>query len=140
VYGSTTVTRCINYLMLRGKRGLAEGFVYGALDSAAATLKKKQIEVLDEALANIKPSLEVRSRRVGGASYQVPVAVDENRQEALALRWLVKVVRSKKGKNITELLAAELINACKGEGDAVRMKEETERMAEANKAFAHFRW
>jgi len=96
--------------------------------------------VLDEALANIKPSLEVRSRRVGGASYQVPVAVDENRQEALALRWLVKVVRSKKGKNITELLAAELINACKGEGDAVRMKEETERMAEANKAFAHFRW
>jgi small subunit ribosomal protein S7 len=140
VYDSKTVARFINYAMLHGKKSLARKYVYGAMDQAAADLKKKPMEVLEGALDNVKPALEVRSRRVGGANYQIPMPVEEDRQEALALRWIVNVTRKKKGKDFQDLLKDELVNAFKGEGDAVRIKEETERMAEANKAFAHFRW
>lgn len=140
VYGSETVARLINYTMLHGKKSKARAHVYGAMDDAAAELKKKPMEVLEGALDNVKPALEVRSRRVGGANYQVPMPVEEDRQVALALRWIVKVARGRKGKDYQAILKEELVNAFKGEGEAVRMKEETERMAEANKAFAHFRW
>lgn len=140
VYGSVTVTRLINLVMLHGKKSLAEKYVYGALTSASAALKKTPMEVLDGALSNVKPSLEVRSRRVGGANYQVPVPVEDRRQEALAFRWIVMSARKSKGKDFQVALAEELVSAFKGEGQAVRMKLDTERMAEANKAFAHFRW
>lgn len=140
VYDSPTVTRLINTVMLDGKKSTAKKHVYGALEEASTAVKKKPMELLDQALSNVKPALEVRSRRVGGANYQVPVPVDDARQEALAVRWLVKVSRSRKGKDFQTILSEELVNAYKGEGEAVKTKEETERMAEANKAFAHFRW
>jgi small subunit ribosomal protein S7 len=139
-YGSPTVTRLINQVMLDGKKSIARKHVYGSLDSASKEVKKKPMELLDQALSNVKPALEVRSRRVGGANYQIPVPVDDERQEALAVRWIVKVSRNRKGKDFQAILTDELVQAYKGEGEAVRMKEETERMAEANKAFAHFRW
>ncbi len=139
-FKSETVTRLINFVMLHGKKNVARNFVYDAMDKAAKKLKKEPIDVLNGALNNIKPALEVRSRRVGGANYQIPMPVEEERQEALALRWLVKVTRQKRGREFDELLASELINAFNEEGEAVRIKTETERMAEANKAFAHFRW
>lgn len=140
VYASVTVTRLINIVLLHGKKTLAEKFVYGALTDASNALKKTPMEVLDGALNNVKPSLEVRSRRVGGANYQVPVPVEDRRQEALAFRWIVTSARKSKGKDFQVALAEELVSAFKGEGQAVRMKQDTERMAEANKAFAHFRW
>mgnify|MGYP002396596455 CR=1 FL=1 len=140
VYQSETVARFINYVMLDGKKTLAEKSVYHAIEEGAKQVKKEPMELLEGALNNVKPALEVRSRRVGGANYQVPVPVDEERQEALALRWLIKGARGKKGKDFHEFLTSELVQAFKGEGEAVRMKEDTEKMAEANKAFAHFRW
>lgn len=139
-YGSQTVTRMINYAMLHGKRSKAEKYVYGSLKDAADAVKKQPLELLEGVMLNVKPVLEVRSRRVGGANYQVPVPVTDDRQEALALRWIVSVTRNKKGKDFQSLLTNELVSAYKGEGDAVKKKQETERMAEANKAFAHFRW
>ncbi len=140
VYGSQTVTRLINYVMLGGKKSLAKKYVYGAMEESAKEVKKKPLETLDTALENVKPVLEVRSRRVGGATYQVPAPVDGNRQEALALRWIVQVARRRKGKDFQTILTEELINAYKGEGEVIKIKDDVERMAEANKAFAHFRW
>jgi small subunit ribosomal protein S7 len=140
VYSSVSVTRFINVVLLHGKKSLAEKFVYGALESASTMLKKPALDILDTALSNVKPSLEVRSRRVGGANYQVPVPVDEHRQEALAFRWIVSAARKSKGKDFQSALLDELLSAYKGEGQAVKTKQDTERMAEANKAFAHFRW
>lgn len=139
-YESDVVTKLINYVMLHGKKNVAESAVYGAMDDAAAKLKKKPIEVLAGALDNVKPVLELRSRRVGGATYQVPVPVTEARQVTLALRWIVSVARNRSGKDFKDILSAELMNSFKGEGDAVKKKEDVEKMAEANKAFAHFRW
>ncbi|MBN2101120.1 30S ribosomal protein S7 [Candidatus Dojkabacteria bacterium] len=140
MYGNTSVTRFINKVMLHGKKSLAENFVYSSMKAASEKLKKEPLEVLETALNNVKPALEVRSRRVGGANYQVPMPVPEDRQEALAIRWITDAARSKKGKEFTELLTTEIVNAYKGEGDAVKMKMDTEKMAQANKAFAHFRW
>jgi small subunit ribosomal protein S7 len=139
-FKSEVVGRLINYIMLHGKKSKAQKFVYTAMDDAAKKLDKEPMEVLNQAVNNIKPALEVRSRRVGGANYQVPMPVTEERQESLALRWLVKITRNKKGKAFEQRLTEEIIKAYNGEGDAVRIKVETERMAEANKAFAHFRW
>lgn len=140
VYASTTVTRFTNIILLDGKKSLAKKYIYSALEGAATALKKPALDVLDQSLGNIKPALEIRSRRVGGATYQVPVPVDERRQEALAIRWIVSAARKTKGKDFADALRDELINAFKGEGSAVKMKQDTERMAEANKAFAHFKW
>ncbi|MEA3357704.1 MAG: 30S ribosomal protein S7 [Patescibacteria group bacterium] len=140
IYNSTVVTRFINYVMLGGKKSLARKLVYGALDDASARLKKKPMEVLDKVLENVKPSIEVRSRRVGGANYQIPIPVNDERQETLALRWIIKASRGKSGKDFHEVLADELVSAFKGEGEAVKTRSDVERMAEANKVFAHFRW
>ncbi len=140
VYSNTTITRFINIVLLDGKKSIAERFVYGALKEAGEKLKKDPVEVLEGALGNVRPSLEIRSRRVGGANYQVPVPIEEARQIALALRWIVGAARKSKGKNFDKALAEELVSAYKGEGQAVKTKQDTERMAEANKAFAHFRW
>lgn len=126
--------------MLDGKKAVAEKQVYSALENASAALKKKPVEVLDTALEHVKPALEIRARRVGGANYQVPMPVEEERQEALAVRWIITAARRKKGKKFESILTEELVNAFNNEGDAVKIKQETERMAEANKAFAHFRW
>ncbi|MFH1547559.1 MAG: 30S ribosomal protein S7 [bacterium] len=139
-FESETIEMLVNYVMLHGEKAVARKAVYGALESASKTLKKGEIELLDQALSNVMPVLEVRSRRVGGANYQVPVPVPEDRQVTLALRWIISIARSKKGKDFQHFLAEEIINAYKGEGDAVKKKEDTEKMAEANKAFAHFRW
>lgn len=140
VYKSTTVTRFINYVMSGGKKTLARKMVYGAMEQAAEKVKKEPLEMLGTVLSNVKPVLEIRSRRVGGATYQVPMPVSEDRQEALALRWIIGVSRRKKGKDFVKILADELVSAYKGEGDSVKTKIDTEKMAEANKAFAHFRW
>lgn len=139
-YGSQTVTSFINCVMLGGKKNIARKMVYGAIESAAEKVKKEPMEMFSTVMNNVKPILEVRSRRVGGSNYQIPRPVAEERQEALALRWIVGVTRNKKGKDFESLLTTELINAYKGEGDAIKVKIDTEKMAQANKAFAHFRW
>lgn len=140
VYGSPVVTRFINYVMLHGKKSVAKKSVYEALEFASKAVKKPPVEVLEVALQNVKPSLEIRSRRVGGANYQVPVPVPEDRQVALGLKWIIKASRKKEGKEFSKFLGEELVNAFKGEGEAVKTRTDTEKMAEANKAFAHFRW
>ncbi len=139
-YNSHTVELLVNYVMADGKKSLARSIVYSSLEDASKKLKKEPVEVLDQALANVMPILEVRSRRVGGANYQIPIPVPEDRQVTLALRWIISVARSKKGKDFKTYLTDELMSAYKGVGEAVKKKEDTERMAEANKAFAHFRW
>lgn len=139
-YGSVVVAKFINYVMQDGKKILARKFVYESLEEAAKKVDKKPLELLEESLKNVMPSIEVRSRRVGGANYQVPVPVTEARQLSLALRWIIDSARKKKGKAFGEFLSQELIDAYKGEGSAVKKREDVEKMAEANKAFAHFRW
>lgn len=141
VYNSVTLSRFINYIMLDGKKETARKIVYGALDIIKEKVKDKEpLEVFEAALKNAGPSTEVRSRRVGGANYQVPVPVRPERQQALAMRWLINGARSKKGKDMKFFLADELIQAAAGEGEAVKKKENVLKMAEANKAFAHFAW
>lgn len=140
-YNSTKVARFINYLMLDGKKETARKIVYKAFDE----LKNKHgvedpLMVFTEAIKNVGPTMEVRSRRIGGANYQVPREVNANRRLALAMRWILEVVRSRGGKATHEVLAEELLAASKNEGDAVKKRENTHRMAEANKAFAHFAW
>ena len=140
-HGSERVERLINYIMLDGKKSAARKVVYGALEE----LKTRDgvgdpLEVLDTALKNIEPLMEVRSRRVGGANYQVPREVRSERRSALGLRWLVQATRAKSGSPMSKRLADELIAASKGEGMAVKKREDTHRMAEANRAFAHFAW
>ncbi|MCC6751223.1 MAG: 30S ribosomal protein S7 [Deltaproteobacteria bacterium] len=134
------ITKFINGVMLRGKKNTAESIVYGALEIIAHRLKDDPIKVFDKALANVKPRLEVRSRRVGGATYQVPVDVRPDRSAALAMRWLVEYSRGRSEKTMREKLAGELIDAAAGRGTAVKKREDTHKMAEANKAFAHYRW
>ncbi len=140
VYNDIVINRIINKFMLDGKKSLAESVVYEALERLAEETEEDALSAVREALENVKPALEVRSRRVGGSNYQVPVEVDENRKLSLALRWLVEATRSRNERRMTERLANELIDAYNNTGGAVGKKEEVHRMAEANRAFAHYRW
>lgn len=140
IYNSKLVARFINQLMLDGKRGIAERLMYKALEDAQAKSGKDGLEVLDQGMQNVMPVLEVKSRRVGGATYQVPVEVRSERRVALALRWLVQYARARGEKTMIDRLAGELLDASNNQGGAVKKKEDTHRMAEANKAFAHYRW
>lgn len=139
-YGSRLIARFVNKIMQDGKKSLAQELFYNALETGAKQVKAEPMDFLNQAVDNIRPSLEVKSRRVGGANYQVPVPVTPLRQEALAVKWLVDISRGKGGDAFNVVLQKELLDAYGGGGDAVKKKEETERMAEANKAFAHFRW
>jgi small subunit ribosomal protein S7 len=139
-YGDRVLTKFMNNLMYDGKKSVAESIVYGAMERVEGRLKRSPIEVFTEALDNIKPSVEVRSRRVGGATYQVPVEVRPERREALAIRWLIDSSRKRNENTMEERLAAELVDAVNGRGTAVKKREDTHRMAEANRAFSHYRW
>ena len=134
------MSKFINNLMLDGKKSVSEKIVYGAFDEIENKMKRPPLEVFHEALDNIKPAVEVRSRRVGGATYQVPVEVRPQRREALAIRWLIKASRDRNEKTMKDRLASELIDAVNTRGSAVKKKEDTHKMAEANKAFSHYRW
>ena len=134
------LSKFMNNLMLDGKKSVSEKIVYGAFDEIENKMKRPPLEVFHEALDNIKPSVEVRSRRVGGATYQVPVEVRPQRREALAIRWLIKASRDRNEKTMKDRLASELIDAVNTRGAAVKKKEDTHKMAEANKAFSHYRW
>ena len=139
-YDSQTVSKFMNVLMYQGKKSLSEGIFYKAMDLIEQRTGQPGVNVFKQALNNAKPVLEVKSRRVGGATYQVPVEVRPDRRTALAMRWLITFSRGRNEKSMSEKLAAEVIAASKGEGNAVKKKEDTHRMAEANKAFAHYRW
>mgnify|MGYP003771429777 CR=1 FL=1 len=139
-YNDEVIGRLVNKVMLDGKKSLAEELVYTAIESAAQKVNTPVIEFVHTAVDNVRPALEVKSRRVGGANYQVPVPVSPRRQETLAVRWIVDISRSKSGKSFDKILEEEITNAFKGEGDAIKKKNDVERMAEANKAFAHFKW
>ena len=139
-YDSQTVSKFINTLMLRGKKSIAERLFYGAMDIVESRTGQPGVNVFKQALQNLKPVVEVKSRRVGGATYQVPIEVRPERRTALAMRWLMQYSRERNEKSMSEKLAAEVIAASKGEGNAIKKKEDTHRMAEANKAFAHYRW
>jgi small subunit ribosomal protein S7 len=139
-YDSQTVSKFINSLMYEGKKAVAERIFYGAMDLVESRTTQPGVNVFKQALSNLKPVVEVKSRRVGGATYQVPVEVRPDRRTALAMRWLINYSRERNEKSMSEKLAAEVISASKGEGNAVKKKEDTHRMAEANKAFAHYRW
>ncbi|MCK5026972.1 MAG: 30S ribosomal protein S7 [Candidatus Pacebacteria bacterium] len=140
VYNSVKVAKFINYVMLDGKKTIAEKIVYGAFDVVKEKTKQEPIEIFELAIKNVGPVTEVRSRRVGGANYQVPREVRPERRLSLAMRWILDIARKHKGKPMKECLADELIAASNNEGDAVRKRENTHKMAEANKAFAHFAW
>lgn len=141
VYNSKMVQRFINMTMLKGKKTIAEGIIYSSMEIAAQKLSKQNhLEVLQKAVDNVRPLLEVKPRRVGGATYQVPMEVKQERGITLALRWIRDIARKKKGKPMKEKLADEIVEACKGQGAAMKKREETHKMAEANKAFAHYRW
>jgi small subunit ribosomal protein S7 len=140
VYGSVLVTQLVNKVLERGKRGTAERIVYGALDKLKDKTGNDQVSGLKKAIDNIKPQLEVRSRRVGGATYQVPVEVPGRRAITLALRWLIQNSRGRKEKSMADRLAAELVDAANNTGSSVKRKEDLHKMAESNKAFAHYRW
>jgi len=140
IYGNKVVTKLINQVMLDGKRGIAQKICYGAFDLIKERTGRDPMEVFEEALNNIMPVLEVRARRVGGATYQVPVEVRPERRQTLGLRWLVNYARDRGEKTMIERLAGEIMDAANNTGGAVKKKEDTHRMAEANKAFAHYRW
>ena len=140
VYNSKIVTKLINNIMLDGKKAVAQGIVYGAFDIIKEKEQKDPLEIFEAALNNIMPVLEVKARRVGGATYQVPIEIRPERRQTLGLRWLVIYARNRHEKTMSEKLAAEIIDACSGNGGAVKKKEDTHRMAEANKAFAHYKW
>jgi small subunit ribosomal protein S7 len=139
-YGSTTVSKFINALMLAGKKSTAEGIFYEAMRLIEERTGQPAMNVFKQAVNNVKPVLEVKSRRVGGATYQVPVEVRPERRNALAMKWLVGYSRARGEKSMAERLAAELLGASRNEGASIKKKEDTHRMAEANKAFAHYRW
>jgi len=140
IYNSKLVTKIINNIMYDGKRGVAEKSLYGALSIVEQRLDRNGLEVLEQALKNIMPVLEVKARRVGGANYQVPVEVRADRREALGIRWLVTNARRRGEKTMVTQLAGEIMDAANNTGAAVKRKEDTHRMAEANRAFAHYRW
>lgn len=139
-YNSETVAAFINNVMKNGKKSLAESLVYSAFDIIAAKTSRDPLEVFEQALRNVAPVIEVRPRRVGGATYQVPVEVPAHRQVSLAIRWILQSARSRTGKAFPEKLASELLDAAQNTGNAVKRREDTHRMSEANKAFAHYRW
>ena len=139
-YDSQTVSKFINVLMYQGKKSTAERIFYQAMDLVETRTSQPGVNVFKQALSNLKPVVEVKSRRVGGATYQVPVEVRPDRRTALGMRWLISFSRDRNEKSMAEKLAAEVIAASKGEGNAIKKKEDTHRMAEANKAFAHYRW
>ena len=140
IYNSKVVAKLINTIMLDGKKGTAQSIVYEAFETVKTKSGKDPIEVFNAAMENIRPQLEVKSRRVGGSNYQVPIEVTPARSQALALRWLTKYSRERGGKGMADNLANEIIDASNGTGAAVKKREDTHRMAEANKAFAHYRW
>ena len=140
LYNSVVVTKLINNIMLDGKKGVAQQIVYGAFDIIKVKTCKEPLEVFEEGLNNIMPVLEVKARRVGGATYQVPVEVRPERRQTLGLRWLTQFSRARSERTMSERLANELMDACNNMGGSVKRKDEMHRMAEANKAFAHFRW
>ena len=139
-YDSQTVAKFVNVLMYQGKKSTAERIFNQAMDTVEAKTSQPGVTVFKQAITNLKPVVEVKSRRVGGATYQVPVEVRPDRRTALAMRWLISFSRNRNEKSMAEKLAAEVIAASKGEGNAIKKKEDTHRMAEANKAFAHYRW
>ncbi len=140
IYNSKLVTKLINQVMIDGKKGTAEKIVYDAFDMIKEKTGEEAIDVFTKAMENLKPALEVKSRRVGGANYQVPVEVKPDRARALAYRWLINASRARGGHSMSENLANEIIDASNGTGAAVKKREDTHKMAEANKAFAHYRW
>ena len=140
VYNTTVVTKLVNQLMYDGKRGVAQAVVYYAFEQVAEKTGKDAMEVFNAALANIMPALEVKARRVGGATYQVPVEIRPERRQTLALRWLVTFSRTRGERSMGDRLAAEIIDASNNTGNAVKRREDMHKMAEANKAFAHYRW
>jgi len=139
-YGDQMVTKFMNIIMQHGKKSTAEGIVYGAFDVVHARTREDPLKIFHRALENCQPSYEVKSRRVGGATYQVPIEVREGRRMALAMRWLANYARKRPGKTMRDKLANELIEAAHNRGQAVKKREDVHRMAEANKAFAHYRW
>ena len=140
MYNSKLVTKLINRIMLDGKKGTAQTILYDAFNIVSEKTNEDAMKVFEKAMENIKPALEVKSRRVGGANYQVPIEVRDDRSQALALRWLVNYARLRGGHSMAENLANEIIDASEGTGGAVKKREDTHKMAEANKAFAHYRW
>ena len=140
IYNSKIVTRLINNVMLDGKKGIAQKIVYGAFEQVAEKSGKDAMEVFEEAMNNIMPVLEVKARRIGGATYQVPIEVRPDRRQALALRWMTMFARKRGEKTMVDRLAGEIIDAAANTGNAVKRKEDMHKMAEANKAFAHYRW
>ena len=139
-YGDVVLTKFMNCLMFDGKKSAAEAIVYGALDKIEKKLGQDAIQLFHTALDNVKPALEVRSRRVGGATYQVPVEVRSVRRQALGIRWIIIAARERSEKTMTDRLSAELLDASNNRGNAVKKREDTHRMAEANRAFSHYRW
>ncbi|HEU5273241.1 MAG TPA: 30S ribosomal protein S7 [Xanthobacteraceae bacterium] len=139
-FGNVVVTKFMNSVMYEGKKSVAESIVYGALEIIEGKTKQNPIQVFQQALDNVMPSIEVRSRRVGGATYQVPVEVRIDRRQALGIRWLITAARERNEKTMTERLSAELLDASNNRGNAVKKREDTHRMAEANRAFSHYRW
>lgn len=139
-FGDLVLSKFMNQIMVDGKKSTAERIVYGALDLVEARGKRDPIELFHDALDNVSPAVEVRSRRVGGATYQVPVEVRPERRQALAIRWLVAAARSRNENTMRERLAGEMLDASNGRGTAVKKREDTHRMAEANRAFSHYRW
>ena len=140
IYNSKLVTKLINNMMIDGKKGKAQTILYNAFDMIKEKTNKDPMEVLNQAMENVMPSLEVKSRRVGGANYQVPIEVKADRRQALGLRWIIQYARLRGGHSMAENLANELIDASNNTGAAVKKREDTHKMAEANKAFAHYRW
>ena len=139
-FGSTLITKFINCMMIQGKKSVAEGAFYGCFDLVKDRAKEDPVKVFKKALENVKPVLEVKSRRVGGATYQVPIEVPQERRTSLAIRWIISNARARGEKTMREKLAAEILDAANNRGGAIKKKEDTHRMAEANKAFAHYRW
>ena len=140
IYNSKMITKLINGIMLDSKKGTAQKILYDALETVKEKTNRDPMEVLNEAFDNIRPSLEIRSRRIGGSNYSVPTEVREERANALMLRWLIQYAKNRSGKGMAEKLAAEIIDASNGIGGAVKKREDTHKMAEANKAYAHYRW
>jgi small subunit ribosomal protein S7 len=139
-YGDAVIAKFVNCLMLEGKKSVAESIVYGALDRMNQRTKQDAVKLFHEALNNVKPAVEVRSRRVGGATYQVPVEVRSDRRQALAIRWIIDTARKRSEHTMVDRLSNELLDAANNRGAAVKKREDTHRMADANKAFSHYRW
>jgi small subunit ribosomal protein S7 len=140
VFGSTLISKFVNCMMIQGKKSVAEGAFYGSLEIVKDRAKEDPVKIFKKAMDNVKPILEVKSRRVGGATYQVPIEVPQERRTSLAIRWIILNARSRGEKTMREKLAAEILDASNNRGGAVKKKEDVHRMAEANKAFAHYRW